>query len=88
MPDSVFLLGKCLQGRPKQEQTILGAWVAQRVKCPTLDFHSGRDLVVCEFRLCGDSTEPAWDSLSPSLSAPHLLLLSLSLSLSLSKINV
>ena len=49
----------------------------------------------CEFEphdwLCADSAEPAWDSLSPSLSAhPPLLPFSLSLSLSLSfslKIN-
>ena len=29
--------------------------------------------------LCADSVEPAWDSLSPFLSAPALLMLSLSL---------
>ena len=69
-----------------------GAWVAQSVKCPALDFHLGRDLTVHEIeplvRLCADSTEPAWDSLSPSFSAPpqlmHLCFLSLSLSFSLS----
>ena len=52
--------------------------MAQWVKCPTLDFSSGHDLTVCEFdpriRLCADSVEPAWDSLSPYLSAPTLLL--------------
>ena len=41
------------------------------VKHPTLDFGSGQDLTVHEFEfrteLCADSTEPAWDSLSPSL---------------------
>ena len=48
-----------------------GAWVAQSVKCPTLDLGSGHDLTVREFkphiRLCTDSVEPAWDSVSPSL---------------------
>ena len=48
-----------------------GTWVAQSVKHLTLDFGSGHDLMVCEFepcvRLCADSEEPAWDSLSPSL---------------------
>ena len=51
-----------------------------------LDFGSGHDLTVGGFephiRLSADSAEPAWDSLSPSLSAPPLLALSLSLSLS------
>ena len=67
-----------------------GTWVAQLIKQPTLGFGSGHDLTVCEFepriRLCADSEEPAWDSVSPSLSAPPLFALSLSLSLSL-KIN-
>ena len=49
------------------------------------DFSSGHDLTVPEFEprigLWADSTEPAWDSLSPSLSlsAPPLLALSFSL---------
>ena len=51
-----------------------GTWVTQLVKHPTLCFGSGHDLPVCEFepriRLCADSTQPAWDSLSPSLLAP------------------
>ena len=57
--------------------------MAQSVKHPTLGFGLGHDLVVREFesriRLCADSVEPAWDSLSPF---PSLLLPS---SLSLSK---
>ena len=66
-------------------------WVAQLVKHPTLDFGSGHDLAVHEIkpciRLCADSVEPAWDSLSPPLSVPPLLhSLSSSFSLSL-KIN-
>ena len=47
--------------------------MAQLVKHLTLDFSSGHGLIVCEFephvQLCADSEEPAWDSLSPSLSA-------------------
>ena len=65
--------------------------MAQSVEHPTLGFGSGRDLTVCEFEpqvgLRADNAEPAWDFLSPSLSAPPLLSLSLSLSLSL-KINM
>ena len=68
-----------------------GAWVAQSVKCPTLDFCSVHDLMIRGFEPCiglqADSTKPVWDSLSPlslslslSLSAPLLLVLSLSLS--------
>ena len=58
-----------------------GTWVTQSVKQPTLDFSSSNDLTVCEFEphieLCADITEPAWDSVSLSLSAlPHLLALS------------
>ena len=60
--------------------------MAQSVKHPTLDFGSGHDLMVLEFKpcigLCADSTEAAWDSVSLSLSAPSPLALSLSLSLS------
>ena len=60
-----------------------GAWVAQSVKQPTLDFGSGHDLTVheiepCFLGLCTDSIQPAWESLSPFLSAPHPLALSLS----------
>ena len=55
-------------------------WVAQPVKHPTLGFGSGHDLTVHEFEphtgLCAESTEPAWDSLSPSPSASPLLAVS------------
>ena len=48
------------------------SWVAQLVKYPTLDVGSGHDLMVRgiepHIMLCADSVEPAWDSLSPSLS--------------------
>ena len=50
-----------------------GAWVAQLVKCLTLDFSSGHDLTFRKIdphvRLCADCEDPAWDSLSPSLPA-------------------
>ena len=61
--------------------------MAQLVKHLTLDFSSGHDLTVHEIfemephvRFYTDSVEPAWDSLSLSLSAPlptHSLCLSL-----------
>ena len=56
--------------------------MAQSVKRLSLDFGSGHDLTAREFEphigLCTDSTEPAWGSLSPSLSAPSLLARALS----------
>ena len=58
--------------------------MAQSVKCLILDLSSGHDLMVREMepqvRLCAGSVEPAWDSLSPILSAPSLLTFFLSLS--------
>ena len=57
-----------------------GAWVAQSVKCQTLDFSPGHDLLVPEsephIRLCADTVKPAWDS--HPLCAFPLLVLSLS----------
>ena len=51
-----------------------GSWVAQLVEWPTLDFSSGHDLTVCGIESCVrlyiDNAEPAWDPLSPSLTAP------------------
>ena len=51
--------------------------MAQSAKHLTLDFSSGLDLMVREIEpcieRCTDSVEPAWDSLSPSLSAPPQL---------------
>ena len=58
--------------------TILGApgWLS-RLKRLTIGFGSGHDLAVpgteIRVRLCADSMEPAWESLSPSLSTPALL---------------
>ena len=70
-------------------KALWGAWVAQSVKHPTLNFGSGHDLTVHEIQpyvgLCADSMEPAWDSLFPSLSASPLLTLSVPPFLSLSK---
>ena len=58
--------------------------MAQPVKGLTLDFGSGHDLTVCEFKahlgLCADNAEPAWDSLSLPLSLPLPCSLCLSLS--------
>ena len=58
--------------------------VAQSVKHLTLGFSSRHDLTVCGFephiRLCADSTEPAWDSVSLSLCPSPALSLSLSFS--------
>ena len=71
--------------KEKINREIRGTCMVQLVKHPTLDFSSGHDLSVCEIKphvgLCADLTEPAWDSLSPSLSAPFLLSLSLPLPL-------
>ena len=56
--------------------------MAQSVERPPLGFRSDHDLTAREIEpdigLRADSVEPAWDSLSPSLSAPPLLALSLS----------
>ena len=52
----------------KYIQDLGGTWVAQLVKCLTPDFGSGLELMIREFephiRLCTDSVEPAWDSVS------------------------
>ena len=68
----------------QMSHSYMGAWVAQTDKHPTLDFNSGHDLTVHEFkpgvRFCADSTESAWDSVSLPLSSPPLLTFSFSLS--------
>ena len=76
-------------GRFYQAGLKRGAWVAQLIEHVTPDFGPGHDLTVCGFKthigLCADSPEPAWDSLSPSLSAPPLLAHFCSLSLKINK---
>ena len=56
--------------------------MAQLVKHPSLDFSSGHELTVHGINLCiglyVNGAEPALDSLSPSVSAFPLLMLSLS----------
>ena len=73
---SPFFPGKVRNGRrerPRQKESLCwDAWVAQSVKCLTLNFHSGHDLAVHEFEpymgLHAGSAEPACESLSPALS--------------------
>ena len=64
--------------------------MAQWVKRLTLDFGSGQEIVVHEIepqvRLSADSTEPAWDSLSPSLPSPPLLVHARNLSFKINKL--
>ena len=66
-----------------------GAWVAQLAERPAPDISPGHDLMDGGIEphggFCADGMEPAWDSLTPSLSAPSPLPLSLSLSLSKNK---
>ena len=54
--------------------------MGQLVTLPALDFGSGHDFMVHEFQspvsLCAESGKSAWDSPSPSPSAPSLLVLS------------
>ena len=69
---------------------IWGTRGAQSVEHPTLHFSSGHQLVVHGSEPCvgfhTDSAEPAWDSLSPSLSAsPHSCYLTLSLFFKINK---
>ena len=51
-----------------QSLKYCGEGVAQSVKCPTLGFGLGHELTDHEIepcvKLCMDSKEPAWDSLS------------------------
>ena len=62
--------------------------MAQSVQHPTLNLGSSHDLMVPEIEphvgLCTHNADSAWDSLSPSISAPPPLTLACSLSLSLS----
>jgi len=74
-------MGKCGELAIGPENILVknlkGTWVAQSMKCPTLDFCSGHDL-----RVLGSSpvhgvgsalsVESAWDSFSLSLCTPPL----------------
>ena len=64
-----------------QDDYFQGTWVAQLVEHLTIDFGSGHDLTVHEFKpcsgLCADNVELAWDSVFPAVSAPPPLLLCL-----------
>ena len=68
-----------------------GAWEAQSVERPTLDFGSGRDLMIGEFEPCiglpVDSSETVWDFLSPSLCPSPAYALSLCLEINVKKIK-
>ena len=55
----------------------VGTWVAQWVKCLTLDFSSGHYLTVHGIRLSADSEEPVLE-FSLLLCAPPLFALTLS----------
>ena len=48
------------------------AWVAQSVKCLTLDFYSDYDLIVCEFKPHVVNVKAVWDSLSALTPPPPL----------------
>ena len=69
------------KGRREEEGRVV-----QSVKCPTLNFGSGHDLMVYEIKpcvgLCTDSVEPAWDSCSLPLPPVYTLMPSPSLPLS------
>ena len=61
------------------------------VKHPILDFGSGQDLIVCEFKphigLCADRAWSLLGILSPSLSSPPLLALYISLKINKNKLK-
>ena len=69
-------------GGNQDTEPVWGTWVAQRVTRLTLDFGSGHNLTVPDFeprvRLCTDSVESTWNSVSLSLcpSPAHSLSLS------------
>ena len=78
------ILQRSITVKKRKKDSFKGAWVAQLIEHLTLDFGSDHDLGVHEIkpciRFCADSTEPAWDSLSASLSAPPSLTCMLSVS--------
>ena len=70
-----------MNDRCPDEKTLRGepGWLSWS-QCPILDLGSGHNLMVQEFepcvRLLTDGVEPAWDSVSPSLSVLTPLTLS------------
>ena len=48
----------------RNKHTARGAWVAQMVEHPTLDFGSGHDLLVREFKPVAGSAVTAWSLLA------------------------
>ena len=81
----IFYVTKLISSKAMHDKyrQLRGTWVAQSVKHLTRDFGSGHDLLILgiqpRVRLHTHSMEPAWDSPSPHLSAPLLLMLSRSL---------
>ena len=81
---SIYLLATVNKNRQIYRDRGIG--VAQSVKHLTFDLGSSHDLTVGDteprLRLCTDSMEPAWDSVSLTLypSSAHTLSLSLSFS--------
>ena len=73
--------GNVARYKIKMEKSDFLGHLGGSVKHLTLDFGSGHDLTVHEIEphigLCTDSADPAWDSLSPSFSAPPLFMRSL-----------
>ena len=67
----------CVHEKIGMTRELKGCLGGSSVQHPTVDLVSGHDLMVRGFepciRLCTDSSEPALDSVSPSLSAPRLL---------------
>ena len=79
---------KCMQfGRLLSKQIRRGALVVQSVKFPTLDFGSGHDLTVPEFKPHTGLCICLGFSLSPSLFLPLPCSLFLSLSFKINKIK-
>ena len=72
-----------LKNKILKKKKIVGR-LDSSVECPTLGFGWSCDLLVCGFeprlRLCAGNAEPAWDSVSLSLSLCRVGALSLSLS--------
>ena len=88
-PVSIFGVSSMqMYSHTNHNSCLWGTRVAHWAKRLTLDFGSGHDLGVPGFKphigLHPDHVKPAWNSLSPSLSAPPLLAHVRSLALSLS----